>query len=61
MRTVLTATDGMVYTDGVHVGKIVYLAQGQTADGWYEIPLDDCEPAAEEDYLAALEEFGVKV
>ncbi len=46
-RIVLTASDGMVYTDGVSGGKVVYLAEGQTADGWYEVP--------EKEFVTAIE------
>jgi len=70
-RIVLTASDGMVYTDGVNGGKIVYLAEGETADGWYEIPEAEFIASIEsgatigeataEDYQTALAEFGVKV
>ena len=37
-RVILTASAGMMYTNGIDGGKTVYLAVGQTADGWYEIP-----------------------
>ena len=68
-RIVLQAAEGMVYTDGTCGGKIIYLAQGQTADGWYQIPeaeyLQELEQgfddAVQEDYQAALREFGVNV
>ena len=70
-RVVLTASDGMVYTDGVDGGKIIYLAEGQTADGWYEVPEEKfisaiesgraLDEVTEEDYQAALSEFGVQV
>lgn len=70
-RSILTASGGMVYTDGISGGKVVYLAEGQSAEGWYEIPEEDFVRAVEqgipagdavrEDYLAALREFGVDV
>lgn len=70
-RVVLTASDGMVYTNGTDGGKIVYLAEGQTADGWYEISEAEyiaavesgvsIGEATEADYQAALQEFGVEV
>lgn len=34
----LTATDGMVLTDGTSYGKEVYLGINDTADRWTEIP-----------------------
>lgn len=70
-RIVLTASAGMVYTDGISGGHVVYLAEGETADGWYEIPEADFIAAFETgatigeatamDYQSALAEFGVKV
>lgn len=70
-RIVLTASAGMVYTDGVSGGNIIYLAEGETADGWYEIPEAEFITAFENgtaigeaaamDYQSALAEFGVKV
>ena len=68
-RIVLTASQGMVYTDGEVGGKKVYLAEGQSADGWYEVAQDLFVAALEQggcvseangaDYQAALREFGV--
>ena len=46
-RVILTASEGMVYTNGVDGGKVVYLAEGLTAGGWYEVP--------EEDFINAVE------
>lgn len=70
-RVILTASDGMVYTDGCSGGRKIYLAEGQSAEGWYEIPEDvffealergvAVEEAAAADYRAALREFGVDV
>ena len=70
-RLVLKASEGMAYTDGVSGGKTVYLAEGQTAEGWYEIPEEAfiraieqgsaVEEAMQDDYRAALREFGVDV
>ena len=70
-RLILVASDGMVYTDGVNGGRTVYLAEGQTAEGWYEIEEEVFIRAMEQgvavgeaqqaDYLAALREFGVEV
>ena len=70
-RVVLRASEGMVYTNGDMWGKVIYLAVGETADGWYEIPEDEfvftfesgvpLNEATEEDYQSALREMGVKV
>lgn len=40
-RIVLTAADGMVYTNGTDGGKVIYLAEGETGEGWYEVPEDE--------------------
>jgi hypothetical protein len=51
-RKVLTASDGMVLTDGKTYGKIIYLAEGADASAWHEIPeeeyMNDTEITAEE-------------
>ena len=36
-RVVLTADDGKVITDGETYGKQIFLAVGETAEGYYEI------------------------
>ena len=36
-RTVLYADDGMILTNGEIYGKCVFLAEGMTEDGFYEI------------------------
>lgn len=46
-RIVLTASEGMIYTDGISGGKVVYLAEGQTADGWHEILEEEYEAAVQ--------------
>lgn len=45
-RVVLNAAPGKVFTNGLDYGYTVYLATGETGEGWYEIP--------EEEYLAML-------
>ena len=42
-RIKLTASEGMILTDGESYGRIVYLAQGDEGDGWYEITDDEYE------------------
>lgn len=66
-RLVLRADEGMVYTNGTDGGKTIYLAVGESAQGWYQIPeaeflqLVESGMAAEDDYRVALREFGVNV
>lgn len=71
----LTASEGMVFTNGEAYGKEIYLGANDSPDNWREIT--DAEHAAileamkngsfdpnranEVDYQAALAEFGVKV
>ena len=46
-RTILTANEGMVLTDGHAYGKTIFLAEGASADNWREI--------TEEEYRATME------
>lgn len=39
-RTVLTARDGFIYTDGEIYGKKIYLADGADASKYYEITIE---------------------
>ena len=48
----LTASEGMILTDGVTYGRVIFLAEGQTGDGYIEI--------TEEDYKRILEEARIK-
>lgn len=41
--TVLTASDGMMLTDGRIYGKEVYLAHDRSAADFYEIPTEEYE------------------
>ena len=36
-RVKLTATDGMVLTNGEVYGRVVYLGDGDSPDNWHEI------------------------
>lgn len=40
-RKILTASDGMILTDGKNYGKIIYLADGADETVWREIPEDE--------------------
>lgn len=48
MRKVLKATDGMVLTDGVSFGRVVYLADGVDENSWYEITEEEYQKLVEE-------------
>ena len=37
IRIKLTASEGHVLTDGENFGKVVFLAVGESGEGWYEI------------------------
>lgn len=47
-RIKLTATEGMILTDGESYGRVVYLASGDEGEKWYEI--------TEEEYNKTLED-----
>lgn len=43
IRTVLTAAEGMILTNGEVYGRIIYLADGTTPDSFYEITDEEYE------------------
>lgn len=47
-RVVIDASEGKILTDGEIYGRTIYLAEGQNADDFYEIPF--------EEYLNTLED-----
>ena len=47
-RSMLTASKGMILTDGKSFGRVVYLADGCDGSNWYEI--------SEKEYNAMMEE-----
>lgn len=47
-RIKLTASEGMVLTDGENYGKTVYLASGNDGSKWYEITEEEYEELQKE-------------
>lgn len=43
MRIVLKADEGFVYTNGEIYGTTIYLAEGVSADGFYQITKEEYE------------------
>lgn len=56
-RKILTASDGMVLTDGKNYGKIIYLADGADESAWREIP----EAQAEEEQMEITAEEALEI
>lgn len=64
-QRVLTAAEGMVYTNGEVYGKEIWLGVNDSPENWREVPESEMpdengEPATEADYLAALARLGVQ-
>ena len=47
-RIKLTAREGHILTDGENYGRIVYLAQGDEGEKWYEITEEEYEKKMKE-------------
>ena len=68
-RVILTASEGMILTDGMTYGVRITLGENRDPSEFNEITLAeyeaimaaDEEPITDEDYHAALREFGVDV
>lgn len=66
----LTASDGMIFTNGEAYGKEIYLGVNDAPENWWEITQEayeeiqkqqESEMATEEDYQNALRDMGVQV
>lgn len=42
-RVKLTASEGMVLTNGTSYGTVIFLAEGESADAYHEIPMSEYE------------------
>lgn len=51
-REVLYAEDGMVLTDGVHYGKVIFLANGADASEYYSITQEEYDKRMEEEEVS---------
>ena len=66
MRKTIKATDGHILTNGNIYGSVIHLADGMDASEFHEITVQEYNAisvsgeATEEDYQAALGEFGVE-
>lgn len=47
-RIILKARDGYVYTNGTEYGKIIYLANGISAEDYHEITVEEYNKILEE-------------
>ena len=64
MKRFLKAAEGMVLTNGEIAADGVFLAQGEAAEGWQEVTLEEAarlQQAEEGDLYRALQGFGVIV
>ena len=50
-RSMLYADEGFVLTDGTTYGRVVYLAENESADAWREIPVSEIPSESEVDML----------
>ena len=55
-RTVLTASEGFVMTDGEIYGTKIYLAAGMSPEAFREISLDEYERIMEQEQEALMQE-----
>lgn len=51
-RTILTASAGMILTDGEIYGSKIFLAEGRDPEEFHEIPLEEYEKMMEQEVTA---------
>lgn len=49
-RITLNANEGMILTDGSTYGRTIYLAEGVSAENYYEITEEEYKKILEEEY-----------
>lgn len=47
----IVASEGMIMTDGEIYGRKIFLAEGRSAEEFYEIPLEEYEQMMEQEVL----------
>lgn len=47
-RTIITASEGMILTDGAIYGTKIFLAEGRSAEEFHEIPREEYEKIIDE-------------
>ncbi len=50
-RIMLTASEGMILTDGENYGTVIYLAEGADENAYHEITLDEFNAMQEAEML----------
>ena len=49
IRTKITASEGMILTNGEIFGTEIFLAEGMTEEDFYEVPREEYEKLQEDD------------
>lgn len=59
VRNIIYADEGMVLTNGTEYGRIIYLAEGVSADNYYEITNSEYEEILAEQEAKSLADLGI--
>lgn len=54
-RQIIYADQGKILTNGESYGTVVFLAENQTAEGWYEIDLSEYERRLQQETVSEVE------